>query len=259
MINNKMTILYNYIPLLKELVLRDLRIKYRKSFFGYLWSLMNPLMMMCILTIVFSQVFRFDLPNYSLYLIIGQVVFNFVSEATTSAMYGIVGNATLLKKVYVPKLIFPLSRVLSSFVTMLFSMVAIFIVMIVTNVEITKKIILLPIPLLFLLIFSLGVSLIVSSVAVYFRDMFHLYSVFTTAWSFLTPIFYPISIVPEEFKQILLLNPLYYILLYFREIILNNTIPSIELTILCFCISFFSLFIGVLIFRKLQNIFLMYI
>ena len=126
MINNKMTILYNYIPLLKELVLRDLRIKYRKSFFGYLWSLMNPLMMMCILTIVFSQVFRFDLPNYSLYLIIGQVVFNFVSEATTSAMYGIVGNAALLKKVYVPKLIFPLSRVLSSFVTLLFSMVAIF-------------------------------------------------------------------------------------------------------------------------------------
>ena len=119
-----------------------------------------------------------------------------------------------------------------------------------------KKLILLPIPLLFLLIFSLGVSLIVSSVAVdIFGYMFHLYSVFTTAWSFLTPIFYPISIVPEEFKQILLLNPLYYILLYFREIILNNTIPSIELTILCFCISFFSLFIGVLIFRKLQNIF----
>ena len=79
MINNKMTILYNYIPLLKELVLRDLRIKYRKSFFGYLWSLMNPLMMMCILTIVFSQVFRFDLPNYSLYLIIRASCFNFVS------------------------------------------------------------------------------------------------------------------------------------------------------------------------------------
>lgn len=259
MINSKIDILYNYMPLLKELVLRDLRIKYRKSFFGYLWSLMNPLMMMCILTIVFSHVFRFDLPNYSLYLIIGQVVFNFVSEATTSAMYGIVGNAALLKKVYVPKIIFPLSRVLSSFVTMLFSMVAIFIVMIVTNVHITKKLILLPIPLLFLLIFSLGVSLIVSSVAVYFRDMFHLYGVFTTAWSFLTPIFYPISIVPEEFKQILLLNPLYYILLYFREIILNNTIPSIELTILCFFVSFFTLLIGTLIFRKLQNNFLMYI
>ncbi|MBS4913645.1 MAG: ABC transporter permease [Veillonella sp.] len=259
MVNSKIDILYNYMPLLKELVLRDLRIKYRKSFFGYLWSLMNPLMMMCILTIVFSHVFRFDLPNYSLYLIIGQVVFNFVSESTTSAMYGIVGNAALLKKVYVPKIIFPLSRVLSSFVTMLFSMVAIFIVMIVTNVHITKKLILLPIPLLLLLVFSLGVSLIVSSVAVYFRDMFHLYGVFTTAWSFLTPIFYPFTIVPEEFKQILLLNPLYYILLYFREIILNNTIPSIELTVLCFLVSFFTLIVGTLIFRKLQNNFLMYI
>ncbi|KAF1680116.1 ABC transporter permease [Veillonella sp. R32] len=259
MSNKSLESFYKYIPLLKELVLRDLRIKYRRSFFGYLWSLMNPLMMMCILTIVFSQVFRFDIPNYSLYLIIGQVVFNFVSESTTSAMYSIVGNAALLKKVYVPKLIFPLSRVLSSFVTMLFSMVAIFIVMLITDVSITKKLLLLPIPLCFLLVFSLGVSLIVSAIAVYFRDMFHLYSVFTTAWSFLTPIFYPINIVPVEFKQMLLLNPLYYILLYFREIILEGAIPGFELTALCITISVLSLIIGLIIFKKLQNNFLMYI
>ncbi|WP_288947442.1 ABC transporter permease [uncultured Megasphaera sp.] len=135
--NSDISQLHKYIPLLRELVVRDLKIKYRRSFLGYLWSLMNPLLMMWILTIVFSYVFRFDIPNYPLYLIIGQVVFSFVSESTTAAMYSIIGNAALLKKVYVPKPIFPLAQVMSSFVTMLFSMVAIFIVMIVTGVALT--------------------------------------------------------------------------------------------------------------------------
>lgn len=257
--NSDISQLHKYIPLLRELVVRDLKIKYRRSFLGYLWSLMNPLLMMWILTIVFSYVFRFDIPNYPLYLIIGQVVFNFVSESTTASMYSIVGNAALLKKVYVPKPIFPLARVASSFVTMLFSMVAIFIVMIATNVSLTPTLLLLPVPLFFLFIFSLGVSLIVSAVAVYLRDMFHLYSVFTTAWSFFTPIFYPISIVPDDFRWMLFWNPLFYIVSYFREIILNDTVPTLDSTVVCFELSIGTLILGMLIFKKLQNKFLLYV
>lgn len=257
--NSDISQLHKYIPLLRELVVRDLKIKYRRSFLGYLWSLMNPLLMMWILTIVFSYVFRFDIPNYPLYLIIGQVVFNFVSESTTASMYSIVGNAALLKKVYVPKPIFPLAQVTSSFVTMLFSMVAIFIVMIVTDVALTPTLFLLPVPLFFLFIFSLGVSLIVSAVAVYLRDMFHLYSVFTTAWTYLTPIFYPISIVPDEFRWMLFWNPLLYIVSYFREILLNDRIPNFDSTILCLELSVGTLILGMLIFRKLQNKFLLYV
>ncbi|AXL22076.1 ABC transporter permease [Megasphaera stantonii] len=257
--NSDISQLHKYIPLLRELVVRDLKIKYRRSFLGYLWSLMNPLLMMWILTIVFSYVFRFDIPNYPLYLIIGQVVFNFVSESTTASMYSIVGNAALLKKVYVPKPIFPLARVASSFVTMLFSMVAIFIVMIATDVSLTPTLLLLPIPLFFLFIFSLGVSLIVSAVAVYLRDMFHLYSVFTTAWSFLTPIFYPISIVPDDFRWMLFWNPLFYIVSYFREIILNDAVPTLDSTMVCFELSIGTLILGMLIFKKLQNKFLLYV
>lgn len=257
--NSDISQLHKYIPLLRELVVRDLKIKYRRSFLGYLWSLMNPLLMMWILTIVFSYVFRFDIPNYPLYLIIGQVVFNFVSESTTASMYSIVGNAALLKKVYVPKPIFPLARVASSFVTMLFSMVAIFIVMIATNVSLTPTLLLLPVPLFFLFVFSLGVSLIVSAVAVYLRDMFHLYSVFTTAWSFLTPIFYPISIVPDDFRWMLFWNPLFYIVSYFRKIILNDMVPTFNDTMLCLELSVGTLLLGMLIFKKLQNKFLLYV
>lgn len=257
--NNDISQLHKYIPLLRELVVRDLKIKYRRSFLGYLWSLMNPLLMMWILTIVFSYVFRFDIPNYPLYLIIGQVVFNFVSESTTASMYSIVGNGALLKKVYVPKAIFPLARVASSFVTMLFSMMAIFIVMIATDVSLTPTLLLLPVPLFFLFVFSLGVSLIVSAVAVYLRDMFHLYSVFTTAWSFLTPIFYPISIVPDDFRWMLFWNPLFYIVSYFREIILNDTVPAFSDTLLCLELSIGTLLLGMVIFKKLQNRFLLYV
>ena len=174
-------------------------------------------------------------------------------------MYSIVGNAALLKKVYVPKPIFPLARVASSFITMLFSMAAIFIVMLATDVAVTPALLLLPIPLFFLFVFSLGISLIVASIAVYLRDMFHLYSVFTTAWSFLTPIFYPITIVPDDFRWMLFWNPLFYIVSYFREIILNNSVPTFDDTMLCLELSIGTLILGMLIFRKLQSKFLLYV
>jgi ABC-type polysaccharide/polyol phosphate export permease len=251
--------LYRYRFLLKELVVRDLRIKYRRSFLGYLWSLMNPLLMMCILTLVFSYVFRFDIPNYPLYLISGQIVFNFVAESTTAAMTSIVDNATLLKKIYVPQVIFPLARTASSFTTMLFSMVAVFIVMVFTHIPLRYTLLFLPIPMIFLFIFALGIGLAIAAFTVYFRDMLHLYGVFISAWSFLTPVLYPLSAVPDEVKNILLWNPLYYIVDYFRQIILYDTIPSFFTTMVCFEISIVTLLFGLLIFKKLQKSFLLYI
>ena len=114
-----------YKTLLGRLVQRDLKVKYRRSVLGYLWSLLNPLLMMLVMSIVFSYMFRYDIPNYPIYLITGQIMFTFFSESTTMAMGSIIGNASLIKKVYVPKYIFPISRVLSCFVTLLFSLVAV--------------------------------------------------------------------------------------------------------------------------------------
>lgn len=111
---------FNYIWLLEELVKRDLKIKYRRSVLGYVWSVLNPLLMMVVLTIVFSNLFKFDIPNYPLYLLCGQLIFNFFSDATTQAMNSILMGASLIKKVYLPKYIFPVARVLSSFVMMVF-------------------------------------------------------------------------------------------------------------------------------------------
>lgn len=245
--------------LLKALVTRDLKVKYRRSILGYLWSLLNPLFMMVVMTVVFSNFFRFDLPNYPLYLIIGQVVFSFAAESTTMAMSSILDNAALLKKVYVPKFIFPVARAASSFVTMLFSLVAIVIVMLATNVPLQPTMLLLPIPLFFLFVFCLGLGLILSALAVYFRDMFHLYSVFVTAWSFWTPIFYPIKIIPEEYRAYLVYNPLLHILNYFRDILLYDKIPGVSDTLLCCEISFGALILGLIVFKRLQKQFLLYV
>lgn len=252
-------IIRKYFPLLQQLVLRDIKIKYRRSFLGYLWSLMNPLLMMCILTMIFSYVFRFDIPNYPLYLITGQIVFGFFSESTTVAMSAVLNNAGLLKKVYLPKVVFPLASVISSFINMLFSLAAIFIVMAATDVSLQWTLLLLPLGLAILFIFSLGVGLALSALSVYFRDMFYLYGVLTTAWSFATPIFYPVNIIPQELRYILYYNPLYYFLDFFRKIILYDTVPDRSDILLCGAISFISLTAGISIFRKLQDKFVMYI
>ena len=136
--------LIKYRWLLQLLIERDLKIKYRRSVLGYLWSVLNPLMMMTILTIVFSSVFRFDIPNYPVYLLAGQLMFGFFSESTSIAMTAILDGAPLIKKVKLPKYIFPLSRVLSSFVSMLLSMTALFLVMIFTDMELKITLVLLP-------------------------------------------------------------------------------------------------------------------
>lgn len=248
-----------YRTLLYRLVQRDLKVKYRRSFLGYLWSLLNPLLMMAVMSVVFSHMFRFDIPNYPLYLITGQIMFTFFSESTNMAMGSIIGNESLIKKVYVPKYIFPVSRVLSCFVTLLFSLAAVVIVMLVTRVRFTPMVLLFPLPLLYVLLFSMGVGLILSVLAVYFRDITHLYGVAVTALMYLTPIFYPISSISGRIRPIIEINPLYLFIDCFREIILYGTFPTLTHTLLSIAWCLAMLIIGTLVFRRRQSNFILYI
>ena len=155
-----------YGSLLRELVVRDLKIKYRRSFLGYIWSLLNPVLMMVVMSVIFSYMFRFDIPNYPLYLICGQTLWAFFAESTTIGMQSVITNGPLIRKVYIPKYIFPISRVLSSFVTMSLSLVAILLVMLFTGVRFSFAMLLAPIPLALMLIFAMGVAMLISSCAV---------------------------------------------------------------------------------------------
>ena len=244
-------------PLLYELMSRDVKIKYRKSVLGVLWTLLNPLLMMIILSIVFSNLFRFDVENYSLYLLAGQIVFTFFNESTTSAMTSILGNGALIRKIYIPKYLFVVSRILSSLINIMASYCALIFVMVFTHSELHFTVFISIIPLFFLFVFSLGVGLILAALAVKFRDVVHLYSVFITALMYLTPVIYPMSALPNWVQRIVGLNPLTGILTMFRDVVIYNTIPELSEFIISFIIVLFTLIVGLYIFYKQQDEFIL--
>lgn len=254
-----MSELFTYRNLIRELVERDIKKKYRRSILGLLWSLLNPLLMMLITAAVFSNLFRFDIKNFALYLLSGQIIFTFYAEATSFAMGSILENGSLIKKVSVPKYLFPISRVMSSGVNLLLTIPAMMIIMVITNEPIGFHLLAAFIPLILLFLFCIGMGLLLSSLSVFFRDLFHLYGVFLTALNYATPIFYPVNIIPQEYRFINDWNPLAYYLDAFRQVVYSHTFPDIHLLMTCAAISIVTIVLGTIVFRKQQNNFILYI
>ena len=244
-------------PLVNELISRDIKIKYRKSVLGVLWTLLNPLLMMIVLSVVFSNLFRFDVENFPLYLLSGQIIFNFYNDATSTAMSAIVGNAALIKKVYVPKYLFVISRVFSSFINLMASFTALMLVMVATRAELHWSVILSVIPLSLLMLLSLGIGLILAALTVKFRDIMHLYSVFTTVLLYLTPVIYPMSILPGWLEKVVLLNPLTNILMMFRDVMINGLIFDVWSLVIAIVETAFFLALGLYVFYKNQDQFIL--
>lgn len=244
-------------PLLTELVARDIKIKYRRSVLGVLWTILNPLCMMVILSIVFSNIFKFDIENFPLYVLSGQVIFNFYNDATTSSMTSILGAASLIKKVYVPKYLFVLSRIFSSFINLMASFCALLVMMVVTRAELHWEIILSVIPLIMVVVFSLGIGLILAALTVRFRDIMHLYSVFTTGLMYLTPVIYPMTMLPDTIRKIVMLNPLTNYLLMFRDVMFNHTLPSLGALLVGVAEMVIALGVGLWLFYKKQDDFIL--
>lgn len=252
--------LYRYKDLIKQLVTKDVKLKYRRSFLGYLWSVLNPLLLMLVMVIVFSQMFRFDIPNYPVYLIIGQTLFNFMSESTGQAIYSILGNGPLLKKVYVPKYVFTLSKITSNLVNLIFSLGAMLLVCIFSGIHFSFYVLLIPFVLIELYVFCLGLGMFLAQAAVFFRDIQYIYNVFITVWMYLTPVFYPISILPDNVRNIVVHgNPMFFYIDQFRCIVLNQQLPSMY-SIVGGCVAaIIMLVIGIGSFLKSQDKFILYI
>ena len=244
-------------PLLSELVARDIKIKYRRSVLGVLWTLLNPLCMMIILSIVFSSIFKFDVENFPLYVLSGQVIFNFFNDSTTSSMSAIISSASLIKKVYVPKYLFVLSRVMSSFINLMASFTALLLVMVATRAELHWTVFLSVIPLARVVLFSFGVGMFLAAITVRFRDVIHLYSVFTTGLLYLTPVIYPMAALPDVVKTIVMINPLTNYLLMFRDVMFNNTLPSVFSVLLGIAEAALALALGLYVFYKNQDEFIL--
>lgn len=242
---------YNY--LIRQLVSRDFKTKYKRSVLGVLWSLLNPILTMTVQYIVFSNLFRSDIPNFALYLIIGIVCYNFFSESTSMTLTSIVGNAGLITKVYMPKYIYPFSRTVSSTVNLLFSLIPLFGVMLLTGTPVRPAVLLLPFGLLCLFLFSLGIGMLLATAMVFFRDTQFLWGIVCMLWMYLTPIIYPESIIPAQYMTLYRCNPLYHVIRFIRTVLMDGISPEPMAYALCLLSSCIPLLLGVLVFWKKQN------
>ena len=248
---------FKYLLLL--LVKRDFVTRYRRSVLGVLWSMLNPLLTMLVMTMVFSLLFRTEIEYFPAYLLSGLIIFNFFSESTTMAMGSITSAGGIIKKVYVPKYIFPVSRVTSSLVNLFFSLLAFMLVFFVIGAPFRPTMLLVIIPIVYTFIFSLGVGILLSSMTVFFRDLTYLYGVFTLMLLYLSAIFYPVSILPDGVQLVLGLNPIYHFISYFRQLALYGTIPGLWANAVCIGFAMAALCCGIYVSMTKQDKYILYL
>ncbi len=251
--------LRQYSFLMSQLVSRDFNNKYRQSILGVLWSVLNPLLTMTVMYLVFSTLFKSTVEHFAVYLLSGITMFNFFTESSSLGVDSITGNASMLNKVYVPRYIYPICRVFSSLINLLFSLIPLFIVMLISGLRFTKAFLLLPIPIILLFLFACGMSLLLSTSNVFFRDTKFLWSVVVMMWTYMTPLFYSESIIPARFLSLYHMNPMYQYIYFFRNIILYGLSPQPIIYLYSVLTCLVPLALGIWVFRKHQNKFVLYL
>lgn len=249
-----------YQDLLKLLVEKYIKLKYRRSWLGYIWSILNPLLIMVVMTVVFSRMFDRNIENYPVYLFCGRLLFDYMNGTTKQAAYSISGNAGMLKKTYVPKYMFTLARTTSGLVDLVFSLGALVIVLIATKTTITWYALLFPLVLIQLYLFTLGLSLFLAQATVFFKDMQFIYNAVTTAWLYLTPIFYPLESLPEWLVWVIKhFNPMYFYVGQFRDLIYYGRMPGPMITLAGWGAAIVMLLFGAWTFSRSKDRFILYI
>lgn len=250
--------------ILRQLVTKDFKLKYRRSVLGIVWSVLNPLLMMIVMSIVFSFLFSNNIENYPLYLILGNITFALMNDSTTAALTSIIYAAPLLKKVKVDRFVFPVQKVLFSLVNFAFSLIAVAIVMLWFRVVPTWHLIWLPVCLALLMLFCIGIGMLIGALAVFFRDIIHLWSVVITAWTYLTPLFWDFQMLfdrgaPAWVTNFIQANPMYHYVTFMRDIFLWQQSPEAGTLIACAVWAVVALVVGVAVFRKVEHKFILYI
>lgn len=217
--------LFAYRELLANLVMNELRLRYRNSVLGFLWTILNPLAYLAILSVVFSKIFRFQIPNYTIFLFSGLVSWAMIQQTVSIATASIVGNQGLIRRVYVPKLIFPLSNVLARYVDHVILTVVLLGAMAIFRAPFTWSLLFLPAAILLNFVFSLGLALITTTAHIRIRDVEHVVSIGFQILFYATPILYTIDVLPPKFRTVLLLNPIYYFVQAFRCPVAYASLP----------------------------------
>lgn len=244
--------------LFEELVKRDFKKKYKRTALGILWSMLNPLMTLLVMALVFTQFFGRTTPHYTIYIFCGTLIFNYFREATSTGMQALTANAGIITKVNVPKYLFLFSKNISALINFALSLIVFFVFVLFDGIPLSFKFILLIFPIGCLVIFNVGMGLILSGMFVIFKDVQYLYDIFTMLLMYMSAIFYTIDAYSTNIQQLFYLNPIYVYISYFREIVINNQIPSIGIHLLCLMYGLIVFMIGCIIYKKYNYKFLYY-
>ena len=211
---------------LEELVKRDLKVRYKRSVLGVLWTLLNPLLMMIVTTLIFSSFFRFAIDNFPVYFLSAYLVFGFFSQATGTGCTSILMSAGLVRRVYLAPALLPLASVTTAGVNMVIALLPLFALMALTGSTFSWALLFLPVALALTVLFTYGVALFLSAASVFFHDMTQMYQIIITVWMYITPIFFPIDIVPEQYSLIVHINPLFHFVEIIRYPIYRGALPE---------------------------------
>ena len=239
--------------ILRRMIYTSFKTRYKRSYLGVVWSLLNPLLHMIVFVIVFSQVFRFDIPHYSLYILTGNMIFVFFSSSTSEAMMQMLASAEMIKRVYLPKTIYVLARIGINGINLILTFIPFLAIALIDKLQFNWTVVLIFPTLILVTMFVVGMSLIVATITPYLHDFSQIWSVILTLWTYLTPLFYPVSIIPERVLPVFKLNPMYIYVTLFRDPLLYQKVPESALWIQGTFYGVTFLVIGWWIFTKNSN------
>ena len=242
-----------------ELVKRDFKTKYKGSVLGILWSIISPLFTLLVMDIIFSNFFGSSIEHYVIYLFCGNIIFSYFNDATNYGMTALLWNADIFTKINVPKYLFLLAKNVQALINFGLTLVVFFIFCIADGVPFTWRFFMLIYPILCILLVNIGVGLILSALHIFFRDVAHLWPIFTMLLMYASAIFYDVRTFPESIQKLLYVNPVYQNIVYFRDIVLNGFIPSFGYHMLMLGTALLLIAIGLLIYHKFNWRFLYYV
>jgi ABC-2 type transport system permease protein len=239
---------WRYRDLILFLVRRDITARYKRSVLGIGWTMLNPLGMMIVLSIVFSQVFRTNMVGYPAYVLSGLIAWTFFSQTSSNAINILVWGGDLFQRIYIPRSTFAISAIGTGLVNLVLSMVPLMAVMLVIRIPLHLTILLAPLAMILLALFSLGIGLLISTIGIYFADVVEMYVIVLMAWMYLTPVIYPLDILPVNVQSWLQLNPMVHLVGLFRSLVFYGVVPPIEQWLLTFALALVTFLIGWLVF-----------
>ncbi len=248
-----MTEVYQYREMLKNLVRKDLRTRYKGSFFGFFWTFINPLLQLLVYTAIFSTIMRVNIDKYYMFLFVALLPWIFFSTSVLLSTSSIISNKDLVKKIYFPRIILPLSVVTSGLINLLFGFIIVLLALIFSGVGITWAILYLPVVIFVAYVMTLGFSLLFSSLNVFFRDLEHILGIITMAWFYFTPVLFSVDMIPKAYLKVFFLNPMTPIILSFRDILFYGQAPDWTMLGVNLLTGLLLVLFGGIVFSSLQR------